>query len=180
MRKISIILSVLIFSVSAINAGMIYVPSTATDNAKAGLSVVAPLTSNNVVVQKKHSKGKLFAKIFKNKIEKIVAKGKRAGDKSKVVAALLAFFLGGFGVHDFYLGNKKAGFIKLGATLIGLILVIVGYATAVASLETGVIAFPVLAIVGSIILTAVSIWALVDFIRILTGSYEPVDGSYSD
>lgn len=29
--------------------------------------------------------------------------------KSKVVAALLAFFLGGFGVHEFYLGKTGAG-----------------------------------------------------------------------
>ena len=33
--------------------------------------------------------------------------------KSKVVAALLAFFLGGFGVHKFYLGQTALGVIYL-------------------------------------------------------------------
>ena len=58
--------------------------------------------------------------------------------KSKLVAVLLAFFLGGFGIHDFYLGYNKYGIIKIVLTVC-----------------TGV---------GG------SIWALVDFIRLLTGS----------
>jgi len=58
--------------------------------------------------------------------------------KSKLVAVLLAFFLGGFGIHDFYLGYTKYGIIKI-----------------VLSLCTGV---------GG------GIWALIDFIRLLTGS----------
>lgn len=33
--------------------------------------------------------------------------------KSKWVAVLLCFFLGGFGVHDFYLGYNKYGIIKI-------------------------------------------------------------------
>jgi TM2 domain-containing membrane protein YozV len=35
------------------------------------------------------------------------------GQKSRVAAALLAFFLGGFGVHKFYLGRVAAGFLYL-------------------------------------------------------------------
>ncbi len=35
-------------------------------------------------------------------------------NKSKFIAALLAFFLGYLGVHHFYLGNNKKGFIYLG------------------------------------------------------------------
>lgn len=58
--------------------------------------------------------------------------------KSKLVAVLLAFFLGGIGVHDFYLGYTKYGVIKIILTLC-----------------TGF---------GG------SIWALIDFIRLLTGS----------
>ena len=38
-------------------------------------------------------------------------------DKSKVTAAILALFLGTLGVHDFYLGYKKQGIIKLVLTL---------------------------------------------------------------
>ncbi len=59
-------------------------------------------------------------------------------EKSKLVAVLLAFFLGSFGIHDFYLGYNKYGIIKIILTVC-----------------TGV---------GG------SIWALVDFIRLLTGS----------
>lgn len=35
------------------------------------------------------------------------------GQKSRIAAALLAFFLGGFGVHKFYLGRIAAGFLYL-------------------------------------------------------------------
>ncbi|ECI2307722.1 NINE protein [Salmonella enterica] len=35
------------------------------------------------------------------------------GEKSRVAAALLAFFLGGFGVHKFYLGKIGQGFLYL-------------------------------------------------------------------
>ena len=58
--------------------------------------------------------------------------------KSKLVAVLLAFFLGSIGIHDFYLGYNKNGIIKIILTCC-----------------TGV---------GG------SIWALIDFIRLLTGS----------
>src|SRR3989339_117497 len=34
-----------------------------------------------------------------------------AGEKNKIVAAVLAFFLGWLGVHKFYLGYKKQGII---------------------------------------------------------------------
>lgn len=58
--------------------------------------------------------------------------------KSKLVAVLLAFFLGSIGIHDFYLGYTKYGIIKIVLTVC-----------------TGV---------GG------GIWALIDFIRLLTGS----------
>ena len=58
--------------------------------------------------------------------------------KSKLVAVLLAFFLGSIGIHDFYLGYTKYGIIKIVLTCC-----------------TGI---------GG------GIWALVDFIRLLTGS----------
>ena len=44
--------------------------------------------------------------------------------KSKVVAALLCFFLGGFGIHRFYTGHTVLGIIYLftgGIFLIGVI-----------------------------------------------------------
>ena len=60
--------------------------------------------------------------------------------KSKTTAALLCFFLGGFGVHRFYTG-------KIG---------------------TGVIQFLTL---GGFV-----IWAIIDFVMILTGSFLDANG----
>jgi TM2 domain-containing membrane protein YozV len=42
-------------------------------------------------------------------------------EKSKLVASLLAFFLGGAGVHKFYLGYARQGAIMLLVSLFGLI-----------------------------------------------------------
>ena len=59
------------------------------------------------------------------------------GQKSKVAAALLALFLGYFGAHDFYLGYKKQGIIKIILTI---------------------------TIIGCFV---TYIWTLIDFIKIL-------------
>lgn len=40
--------------------------------------------------------------------------------KSKMTAALLAFFLGGLGVHRFYMGQQKGGLVTLALFFIGL------------------------------------------------------------
>lgn len=70
--------------------------------------------------------------------------------KSKTTAALLAFFLGIFGVHRFYLGHTGLGVVFI-CLLIG-----------------GILTFGLTWIVGSV-------WALVDFIMILTGSLRDSD-----
>jgi len=82
-----------------------------------------------------------------------------AGGKSQIVAALLAFFLGGFGVHRFYLGYTGKGILQIALLLVG------------AALSTVIIGIP--------ILLGVSIWILIDFIRILTGNLKPKDGEYT-
>jgi len=38
--------------------------------------------------------------------------------KSRMVAGLLAILLNGLGAHQFYLGNTKGGFIRLGVSVI--------------------------------------------------------------
>lgn len=52
--------------------------------------------------------------------------GEVSGDKNRIVAALLAFFLGVFGVHKFYLGKNRAGVIMLLCGTIGWLLVLPG------------------------------------------------------
>lgn len=59
----------------------------------------------------------------------------QAGGKNKIVAALLAFFLGGLGIHKFYLGRNGAGIIMLLASLFGIILLFIP------TLVMGLIAF---------------------------------------
>jgi hypothetical protein len=93
------------------------------------------------------------------------------GGKSKGTAILLAIFLGTFGAHSFYMGKTVKGFAQLGLTLVGLGLFIAG----VASVSTdGTI--PATALIGYLLIFGVSIWALVDLVRILTGSLEPEEG----
>lgn len=69
--------------------------------------------------------------------------------KSKIAAALLAFFLGTLGVHNFYLGYKAKAWTQLGLTIFG-------YVTAIV-------------IIGLVFIFAVGIWAFVEFIMILAG-----------
>jgi len=47
-------------------------------------------------------------------------------EKNKIVAGILALFLGGFGIHYFYLGEAKKGGLMLGATIISILLCLVG------------------------------------------------------
>ena len=75
-------------------------------------------------------------------VQKKAKKAYAGGGKSQLTATLLCFFLGGLGIHRFYLGYTWQGIVQL-LTLGGL-----------------------------------GIWALIDFIRILTGSLQPKDGEY--
>ena len=66
--------------------------------------------------------------------------------KSKLIAGLLGIFLGGLGIHNFYLGNTNRGITQLLVSLIG-----------------GIFTFGLASI-------AMSIWGLVEGIQILTGT----------
>ena len=73
-------------------------------------------------------------------------------EKSKVAAALLALFLGAFGIHKFYLGYTAQGVIMLVGTIAG--------------------AFLMLVLIGFFIILAISIIAIVEFVLYLTKSDE--------
>jgi TM2 domain-containing membrane protein YozV/ribosomal protein L40E len=76
--------------------------------------------------------------------------------KTKVVTALLAFFLGQLGIHRFYTG-------KTGTAIAMLVMAIVGYAT-------------MAIVVGIFIIIALGIWNLIDFIMILMGKFKDKNG----
>lgn len=49
-----------------------------------------------------------------------------SSEKNKMVAGLLAIFLGGLGIHKFYLGYSKAGVIMICVTILGSFLLFLG------------------------------------------------------
>lgn len=109
--------------------------------------------------------------------------GQNMGSRSKVVAALLAFFLGGTGAHRYYLGYKKVGGIQTA----GFVSAIIGYSIYISSAYDAIYrrgdagGTMALAAIFLIFSGVTSIWAFVDFIRILTGSLVPADGApYSE
>lgn len=93
------------------------------------------------------------------------------GGKSKTVAAVLAFFLGGLGVHSFYMGKTTKGFAQLGLYIAGIALYAAGIS---ATISSGTVSG--VAVVGLLLILGVGIWAFVDFVRILSGGLEPEEG----
>lgn len=55
----------------------------------------------------------------------------KSDENKKLLAGLLAIFVGGFGIHKFILGYNKEGFILLGSLLLSFVLmcVIIGFFT---------------------------------------------------
>lgn len=91
-----------------------------------------------------------------------------APDNEMVIAALLAFFLGGFGAHWFYLGERGRGMARLLVTLGGLLLYIIGavMVVAAASILGAAIAF-----IGLLALFANQILVIIDLVNILTDNW---------
>jgi len=77
----------------------------------------------------------------------------KGGGGEQIVALLLCFFLGALGIHSFYLGNKKKGIWQLVMFLVGILTFWL--------------------IIGYVILAALSIWVLIDFIRLIIGDLGP-------
>ena len=72
-----------------------------------------------------------------------------ADSKSKLAAGLLGIFLGGFGVHNFYLGYTSKAVTQLVLTIVGYVLCCIG--------------------IGIFLVLGVGIWGLLEGIMILAG-----------
>lgn len=88
-------------------------------------------------------------------LQPVIVPGMTDPRKSKIAAGLLGIFLGGLGVHNFYLGYTGKAVAQLILTLVGSIF--------------ACFLLPLVAVVAS------SIWGLVEGIMILAGSIN-VDG----
>lgn len=102
--------------------------------------------------------------------------------KSRIVAALLAFFLGGFGVHKFYLGKTQAGIIHILLAIGGSVLFFIGLAGGVIGSLSGSGGVGgvglVLLIVGFVAVTANGLVCLVETVMYLTKSDEDFNRIY--
>ena len=99
------------------------------------------------------------------------------GTKSSIVAGLLGIFLGGLGIHDFYLGYTKFGIIHLamsfGGGLLSVLLIFLGASSAMTMTEGGVgvgFASWLLAPLGAIIASASGLWGFIAGIMCLAKS----------
>ena len=106
-----------------------------------------------------------------------VAYGPYVVPKSRTTAALLAFFLGGIGAHNFYRGQTGRGFGHIALVVVSIICIIAAMARVADAANLPVYAQP--ADVSSefflvwLVNAANGIWAFIEFIAILVSN----DGS---
>lgn len=92
--------------------------------------------------------------------------GNNISSKSRLVAMLLALFIGSFGAHNFYLGKQSLAISQLIIFLISMIFMF-GY------MSTGLIIYMAIYTIATLV---VGIWVLVDFIFIIVGNAKDKDG----
>ena len=103
--------------------------------------------------------------------------------KSKIVAALLAFFLGSLGIHKFYLGKTKAGVIHIALGVGGYVLLFIGMASAFAGAMAGSGGIGglglVLFIIGLLAVAVNGVICLIETVIYLTKSDEDFNRIYA-
>lgn len=131
--------AIFVLATSSMPAPKVVKPGKSTITSKEFYQLVETQTGKELSL-----KEKIAIKLFNKKINKIVdEKAPATSNKNQTVAWLLALFLGGLGIHRFYLGYTWQGVVQL--------------------LTAG----------------GCGIWALIDFIRILTGDLQPKNDSYA-
>lgn len=132
-----------------------------------------------------NSTSTVYNPIAREALEKI-----EDSNKSRTVAAILCFLLGGLGAHDFYLGKKGRAIGKIMIFSFGLIVYIFSYAYKLATdsmlngsahqelLSSDLTQFEalILSLPSVICSIIIGIWTLVDFIMIIIGKYKDSEG----
>ena len=73
--------------------------------------------------------------------------------RSRIAAALMAFFIGMFGIHNFYLGYMRKGLLQVIVSVVGLIIVF---------------AFGTLFTIGAPVVMA--LWGIIEGYQLITGA----------
>jgi len=116
MKKIALILSLAVFtlgSASLINSSKSFAafPITQTTTTVAAQDQVA---IEEAVSQTTTTTATAATKVKAEKKQNFVSKAmSKLGGKSQIVAAILCFFVGGLGIHRFYLGYTWQGVVQL-------------------------------------------------------------------
>ena len=98
--------------------------------------------------------------------------------KEKIVAILLALFLGTLGIHAFYLDNKRHGLTLLMLTLFGpFCALLIGVLIGIIIAGEAAAAFAVL--FAAILILISFVWAFVDFIKLCVISDDDFNSKYN-
>ena len=106
--------------------------------------------------------------------------------KSRLAALLFGIFLGGIGIHNFYLGHTKRGIAKILMLVFGVIFYIASilkiasgaynYSHSYSYMRNSVVSFSLLVICGIILVFIPGIWAFIEWVLIACGKAKDSKG----
>ncbi len=101
------------------------------------------------------------------------ALGSNSGEKSKILACVLAVFLGFIGIHHFYLGYKKNGIIRAVIAVVAFALkkMFGGFLMSFSSLSF-------LGTIGTLILVVLVVLGIIDAVKIAQGKMNDSKGNF--
>ena len=161
MKKFNLFLILVMLSVISLNKT--YAAFPVKQKITSATIVQHNLESGKIALQESNDMGK-------SELEAAAAAG--GGGSKQILAAVLAAVVGGLGVHDFVLGNTTKGLMHLGLFALGLALIFIGLASVTTGAAT---TFPLLSLIGTLILMGNGIWVMIDFVRILMGNYPGIE-----
>ena len=98
--------------------------------------------------------------------------------RSRGIALLLAFFLGGLGAHLFYLGYHGRGTAYLVGSATAVFLLLIGFIAAIGTILGGGTSGLGFLTAGVVLASIVSVLATIDILLILINSLKPKNGDY--